>query len=88
MSAVPLGTNEGARSGARDSGPVLQATDLHRHYSVSRGLLRGHANLKAVAGASFTLTRWLPICKIRFVSRAAEIISGPSVYRWIIGFSQ
>jgi dipeptide transport system ATP-binding protein len=56
MSAVPLGTNDAALRGPRDSGPVLQATDLHRHYSVSRGLLRGHATLKAVAGASFTLT--------------------------------
>jgi len=35
--------------------PVLKATDLHRHYSVSRGLLRGHASLKAVAGTSFLL---------------------------------
>ena len=34
---------------------ILQATDLHRHYSISRGVLRGHAMLKAVAGASFTL---------------------------------
>jgi dipeptide transport system ATP-binding protein len=35
--------------------PVLQATDLQRHYSVSRGLFRGHATLRAVAGASFSL---------------------------------
>ena len=35
--------------------PVLQATDLHRHYSISRGVFRGHATLKAVAGTSFTL---------------------------------
>jgi dipeptide transport system ATP-binding protein len=37
------------------AGPVLKAEELHRHYSVSRGLLRGHATLKAVAGASFVL---------------------------------
>jgi dipeptide transport system ATP-binding protein len=35
--------------------PLLQATDLHRHYSVSRGAFRGHAMLKAVAGTSFSL---------------------------------
>jgi dipeptide transport system ATP-binding protein len=35
--------------------PILQATDLHRHYSVSRGAFRGHAMLKAVGGASFSL---------------------------------
>jgi len=34
---------------------VLQAHDLHRHYSVSRGAFRGHATLKAVAGTSFSL---------------------------------
>jgi dipeptide transport system ATP-binding protein len=37
------------------SDPILKATDLHRHYSVSRGMLRGHTTLKAVAGASFEL---------------------------------
>jgi dipeptide transport system ATP-binding protein len=42
------------REAASDS-PVLQAADLHRHYSVSRGAFRGHAMLKAVAGASFSL---------------------------------
>ncbi|WP_395023150.1 peptide ABC transporter ATP-binding protein [Dongia sp.] len=34
---------------------VLEAHDLHRHYSVSRGVFRGHASLKAVAGTSFAL---------------------------------
>jgi dipeptide transport system ATP-binding protein len=34
---------------------VLEANDLHRHYSVSRGVFRGHATLKAVAGTSFAL---------------------------------
>jgi len=34
---------------------VLEAHDLHRHYSVSRGVFRGHATLKAVAGTSFSL---------------------------------
>jgi dipeptide transport system ATP-binding protein len=34
---------------------VLEAHDLHRHYSVSRGVFRGHATLKAVAGTSFAL---------------------------------
>jgi dipeptide transport system ATP-binding protein len=35
--------------------PILEATDLHRHYSISRGTFRGHAMLKAVAGTSFSL---------------------------------
>jgi dipeptide transport system ATP-binding protein len=34
---------------------VLEANDLHRHYSVSRGVFRVYATLKAVAGTSFTL---------------------------------
>src|SRR3954462_14756366 len=38
-----------------EAAPILQATDLHRHYSVSRGAFRGHAMLKAVAGTSFSL---------------------------------
>ncbi|MDQ7247437.1 peptide ABC transporter ATP-binding protein [Dongia sedimenti] len=49
-----IGTMTG--SGEDTSGStVLQATDLHRDYSVSRGVFRGHATLKAVAGASFSL---------------------------------
>jgi dipeptide transport system ATP-binding protein len=40
---------------APESSLVLKATDLQRHYSVSRGVLRGHAALKAVAGVSFEL---------------------------------
>jgi dipeptide transport system ATP-binding protein len=34
---------------------VLEAQDLHRHYRVNRGLFKGHAELRAVNGASFTL---------------------------------
>ena len=40
---------------AADPTLVLKATDLQRHYSVSRGFLQGHAILKAVAGVSFAL---------------------------------
>ncbi len=36
---------------------VLQATDLTRHYQVSRGAFRGKAILKALDGASFTVER-------------------------------
>jgi dipeptide transport system ATP-binding protein len=36
---------------------VLEARDLKRHYSVSRGLFQDAATLKAVDGASFTLER-------------------------------
>jgi dipeptide transport system ATP-binding protein len=35
--------------------PVLQADHLARHYRISRGLLRGHATVKALSGVSFTL---------------------------------
>jgi len=36
--------------------PVLVAKDLQRHYRIGRGLFKPAAVLKAVAGASFTLT--------------------------------
>ena len=36
--------------------PVLEAKDLQRHYRIGRGLFKPAAVLKAVAGASFTLT--------------------------------
>ena len=35
--------------------PVLQASDLKRHYRVSRGFLQGHATVKALDGVGFTL---------------------------------
>ncbi|MEE8505305.1 MAG: peptide ABC transporter ATP-binding protein [Kiloniellales bacterium] len=35
--------------------PVLEATDLARHYEVRRGMFAGRATVKALAGASFTL---------------------------------
>ena len=35
---------------------VLRASDLSRHYRVSRGLLRGHAMVKALNGVSFELS--------------------------------
>ena len=54
MSAVSAQTND-TPAADRDAAPVLKATDLHRHYAVSRGMLRGHATLRAVAGASFVL---------------------------------
>jgi dipeptide transport system ATP-binding protein len=38
------------------AGPVLEARDLQRHYRIGRGLLKPAAVLKAVAGASFSLT--------------------------------
>jgi len=54
-----LGAPTAARSAPTNdvagAAPILQATDLHRHYSVSRGAFRGHAMLKAVGGTSFSL---------------------------------
>ena len=40
---------------AAQNGAVLEAVDLARHYEVKRGLFAGHATVKALAGASFTL---------------------------------
>jgi dipeptide transport system ATP-binding protein len=34
---------------------VLEAVDLARHYDVRRGMFAGHATVRALAGASFTL---------------------------------
>ena len=57
MSALPRQTDEAPTQPPQPgvAEPVLKANDLHRHYSVSRGFLRGHATLRAVAGASFVL---------------------------------
>jgi dipeptide transport system ATP-binding protein len=51
MSAAAIAMDVPALSGA----PLLQATDLQRHYRISRGLFREAATLQAVAGASFSL---------------------------------
>jgi len=37
------------------SAPVLVAEDLHRHYQARRGLLRGPATVRALAGVSFSV---------------------------------
>jgi dipeptide transport system ATP-binding protein len=50
-----LGILPSAQDATAPAAPVLEATDLHRHYSVSRGAFRGHATLKAVGGTSFSL---------------------------------
>ena len=57
MSALPIQASDAPIPAARDSGPVMKATDLHRHYSVSRGAFSGQATLKALDGASFTIER-------------------------------
>jgi dipeptide transport system ATP-binding protein len=41
---------------AAAANPVLEAKDLQRHYRIGRGLFKPAAVLKAVAGASFTLS--------------------------------
>jgi dipeptide transport system ATP-binding protein len=55
MSAPARQATEAPTAPGRDSAPVLKGTDLHRHYSISRGVLRGYATLRAVAGVSFML---------------------------------
>ncbi len=37
------------------NGAILQANDLTRHYQVKRGMFKGEATLRALAGASFSL---------------------------------
>lgn len=46
----------GQRPSASESAEVVNAQDLTRHYSVSRGLFKNSAMLKAVDGVSFVLT--------------------------------
>jgi dipeptide transport system ATP-binding protein len=41
---------------AADTKPILEAQDLQRHYQIGRGFFKQGAILKAVAGASFSLT--------------------------------
>ena len=53
MSAVAATTKAPAAATAK---PVLEAQDLQRHYRIGRGWFKPAAVLKAVAGASFTLT--------------------------------
>jgi dipeptide transport system ATP-binding protein len=51
--ATPATTMTAPAAGAA---PLLQATDLQRHYRIGRGLFREAATLQAVAGASFSVT--------------------------------
>jgi dipeptide transport system ATP-binding protein len=53
VSAVAATTKAPAAATAK---PVLEAQDLQRHYRIGRGWFKPAAVLKAVAGASFTLT--------------------------------
>jgi dipeptide transport system ATP-binding protein len=52
MSAVAASVQAAAAAAK----PVLEAQDLQRHYRIGRGLFKPAALLKAVAGASFSLT--------------------------------
>ena len=40
-----------------DQNPILTASQLSKHYQVSRGFLRGHASVKALNDVSFALSR-------------------------------
>ena len=51
MSALPA-----ASIAPNAAAPILEAQDLQRHYRIGRGWFKPAAVLKAVAGASFTLT--------------------------------
>jgi dipeptide transport system ATP-binding protein len=65
--------------------PLLVAHDLARHYRVSRGLLRGHATVRALDGVSFALEegRTLAVvgesgCGKSTLARAVTMIEPPT----------
>ena len=51
-----MNTHASAAAPVAVTEPVLEAQDLQRHYRIGRGLFKPAAILKAVAGASFSLT--------------------------------
>jgi dipeptide transport system ATP-binding protein len=71
---------------------VLRATDLKRHYQVSRGAFRETATLKALDGASFTLDRGKTLavvgesgCGKSTLARLATMIEQPTAGSLKIG---
>ena len=55
--ALPILTPARSRpAGEGATAAVIEAQDLARHYRISRGLLRGHATVKALTGVSFRLS--------------------------------
>jgi len=64
---------------------VLTARDLTRHYSVSRGLFKGHATVRALNGVSFQLDAGKTLavvgesgCGKSTLARALTLIEEPS----------
>ncbi|HNB25557.1 MAG TPA: ATP-binding cassette domain-containing protein, partial [Alphaproteobacteria bacterium] len=71
--------------------PILQATDLQRHYRIGRGMFREAAMLQAVAGASFTLAagRTLAVvgesgCGKSTLARLVTMIEKPTAGQLVI----
>ena len=72
--------------------PVLTATDLSRHYEIQQGSFRKPAILKALRGASFTLTpaKTLAIvgesgCGKSTLARLVTLIETPTAGKLVIG---
>ena len=70
---------------------VMQADGLARHYRVSRGLLRGHALVKALNGVSFALHKGRTLavvgesgCGKSTLARALTMIETPTAGRLLI----
>lgn len=71
--------------------PILQADNLTRHYKVSKGLLRGHAVVKALNGVSFTVERGRTLavvgesgCGKSTLARQLTMIEAPTAGRLLI----
>ncbi len=74
-----------ARALARSAAPLVEARDLARHYTVSRGFLRGRAVLRALDGVSFTLAAGCTLavvgesgCGKSTLARQVTMIESPS----------
>jgi dipeptide transport system ATP-binding protein len=68
--------------------PLLEARDLSRHYSVSRGLFKPHATVKALNGVSFSLAAGETLavvgesgCGKSTLARALTLIEKPTAGR-------
>jgi dipeptide transport system ATP-binding protein len=71
--------------------PILEADHLTRHYKVSKGLLRGHALVKALNGVSFTVERGRTLavvgesgCGKSTLARQLTMIEAPTAGRLLV----
>ena len=74
------------------NGEVLQAVDLARHYEVKRGMFKGDATVRALAGASFSLEAGKTLavvgesgCGKSTLARVVTLIEQPTSGQLLIG---